>query len=231
MGVAVLTNQLVNTKRLPGRSRARPAGAEGSRARLFAAAAAEFAARGFAGASVDRIARAARVNKAMIYYHFSSKAALYREILRDMFQAVGRGARAAADSAVPPEAKIGLFVEAIAAEAEARPHFPPIWFREIAEGGAHLDATIVRDLTDVLQALESIIDEGARAGRFRRVNPLVVHAGIVAPLLMYFASVRLRERLRQAGIKGARCSIARTSWTTSSTWRLRSSKEEFERMR
>jgi TetR/AcrR family transcriptional regulator len=174
-----------------------------TRRALLDAAAAEFAARGYAGANVDRIARAARVNKAMIYYHFRSKAALYREILHDMFQAVGRGAQAAADSAVPPEAKIGLFVEAIAAEAETRPHFPPIWFREVAEGGAHLDATIVRDLTDVVQALESIVDEGARAGRFRRVNPLVVHTGIVAPMLMYFASVRLRERLRKAGIKGA----------------------------
>ena len=203
MGVAVLTKQLVSKRRLPSRSRRKPAGAEGSRARLFAAAAAEFAAHGFAGASVDRIARAARVNKAMIYYHFRSKAALYREILHDMFQAVGRGTRAAADSAVPPETKIGLFVEAIAAEAEARPHFPPIWFREVAEGGAHLDATIVRDLAAVLQALQSIVDEGARAGRFRRVNPLVVHAGIVAPMLMYFASVRFRERLRKAGIKGA----------------------------
>ena len=203
VGVAVLTKQLVSKRRLPSRSRRKPAGAEGSRARLFAAAAAEFAAHGFAGASVDRIARAARVNKAMIYYHFRSKAALYREILHDMFQAVGRGTRAAADSAVPPETKIGLFVEAIAAEAEARPHFPPIWFREVAEGGAHLDATIVRDLAAVLQALQSIVDEGARAGRFRRVNPLVVHAGIVAPMLMYFASVRFRERLRKAGIKGA----------------------------
>ena len=44
-----------------------------SRQRLLTAAAAEFAARGFAGASVDRIARAARVNKAMIYYHFTQQ--------------------------------------------------------------------------------------------------------------------------------------------------------------
>ena len=61
---------------------------ESSKQRLLAAAAAEFAARGFAGANVDRIAKAARLNKAMIYYHFRSKAALYREILRDMFAAV-----------------------------------------------------------------------------------------------------------------------------------------------
>ena len=59
-----------------------------------------------------------------------------------------------------------------------------------------------RDLTAVLQALQSIIDEGARAGRFRRVNPLVVHTGIVALMLMYFASVRFRERLRTGRNRG-----------------------------
>jgi TetR/AcrR family transcriptional regulator len=199
--VATLTKQLVNKKR----SRAKPnsAGEDGSRARLLTAAAAEFAARGFAGASVDRIAAAAKVNKAMIYYHFRSKAALYREILHDMFRAVGRGVRVAADSSVTPEEKVGLFVAAIAAEADARPHFPPIWFREVAEGGRHLDAAIIRDLATVLQSLQTIVDEGARSGRFRRVNPLVVHAGIVAPMMMYFASAQLRERLQRAGIKGA----------------------------
>ena len=90
-----------------------------SRQRLVTAAAAEFAARGFAGANVDRIARAARVNKAMIYYHFTSKAALYREILRDMFAAVAVRVTAAAEAARDPEEKVRAFVEAIAIEAEA----------------------------------------------------------------------------------------------------------------
>ena len=195
-----LTKQLVKSKRKRRRAAAPLAD---SRARLLTAAATEFAARGFAGASVDRIAEAARVNKAMIYYHFASKAALYREILRDMFQAVGNRARAAAASPLDPARKVGLFIEAIAAEAEARPHFPPIWFREIAEGGAHLDAAVVRDISGVVQALVAIADEGARSGRFKPVNPLVVHAGIVAPLLLHFASARLRQRLETAGVKGA----------------------------
>ena len=97
-----------------------------SRHRLLTAAAAEFAARGFAGASVDRIARVARVNKAMIYYHFASKAALYREILRDMFEAVAMRVAAAAGATATPDDKVRAFVDAIATEAEARPHFPPI---------------------------------------------------------------------------------------------------------
>jgi len=52
--------------------------ADVSRARVFAAAAEEFALRGFDGAKVDRIAERAGVNKAMLYYHFTDKAALYR---------------------------------------------------------------------------------------------------------------------------------------------------------
>jgi TetR/AcrR family transcriptional regulator len=171
-----------------------------SRARLLTAAAAEFAARGFAGASVDRIARAARVNKAMIYYHFTSKAALYREILRDMFEAVALRVTEAAQASRDPGEKVRAFVEAIAIEAEARPHFPPIWFREIAENGAHLDGATVGHMSRILGALGRILGEGAEAGRFRPANTLLVHAGIVGPLLLYFASNQMRRRLARGGI-------------------------------
>src|SRR6476660_1784298 len=134
-----------------------------SRDRIFAAAAAEFAARGYAGANVDRIARAARLNKALIYYHFASKAALYRAILADMFNAVRTRVTAVAHSDAPPEAKIRGYIEAIALEAEARPHFPPIWLREIAEGGEHVDAATLGYVRDVLAALGAIVAEGHRA--------------------------------------------------------------------
>jgi TetR/AcrR family transcriptional regulator len=48
-----------------------------SRETILSAARAEFAARGFAGARVDRIARASGLNKQLIYYYFGSKQALY----------------------------------------------------------------------------------------------------------------------------------------------------------
>jgi TetR/AcrR family transcriptional regulator len=179
-----------------------PADAQGTRQRLFAAAAAEFAGCGFAGANVDRIARAARVNKAMIYYHFRSKAALYREILGDMFRAVSARVHALAGGQQSPEDKLRAFIEAIAAEAEARPHFPPIWFREIAEGGTHLDAATVANITSIVEVLAGILRDGVAAGRFRPVNPLLLHGGIVAPLLLFFASERLRTRIVRAGLRG-----------------------------
>ena len=52
--------------------------------KVLAAALKEFAEHGFDGARVDRIAKNARVNKAMIYYHFKSKEALYERILSDL---------------------------------------------------------------------------------------------------------------------------------------------------
>jgi len=174
-----------------------------SRQRLLTAAAAEFAARGFAGASVDRIARVARVNKAMIYYHFGSKAALYREILRDMFEAVAVGVAGVAQATADPADKVRGFVNAIAIEAEARPHFPPIWFREIAEGGAHLDSATLANMSGIIKSLGRIVREGIAAGRFQPVNPLLVHAGIVGPILLYFASASLRVRLQRGGVPGA----------------------------
>jgi TetR/AcrR family transcriptional regulator len=173
---------------------ARPkAAVPASRDKVFAAAAAEFAARGYAGASVDRIARAARLNKAMIYYHFRSKAALYREILRDMFGAVRTRVVAVAASPSSPEDKIRAYVAAIADEAEARPHFPPIWLREIAEGAAHVDAVTLSYVREVLGALGGIIAEGVRAGRFQPAQPLLVQGGIIAPLMFFLATAPLRR--------------------------------------
>ena len=175
----------------------------GTRERIFRAACGEFAARGFAGGNVDRIAAAAGVNKAMIYYHFKNKASLYTEILRDMFQAVAARLDEMAAQQRTVDGKVRAFVDAIAHEAEARPHFPPIWFREIAEGGTHLDVPTLAIVTSIVRRLASIVREGVAAGRFQPVNPLLVHGGIIAPLLLFYASADLRKRIARAGIPGA----------------------------
>jgi AcrR family transcriptional regulator len=181
----------------------RPPPDAGTRGRLVAAAAAEFAARGFAGANVDRIAAAARLNKAMIYYHFGSKARLYAEILHDMFSAVGARVRAVAASTASPDEKVRQFVEAIATEAEARPHFPPIWFREIADEGRHFGDDTAHEVASIVGTLGRMIDEGVRAGIFVPAPHVLVHAGLIGPLLLFFASTPLRARLSRAGVRGA----------------------------
>ena len=56
---------------------------------VFDSAATRFAKGGFDGVSVDDIARDAGVNKAMIYYHFADKLALYRAVLADGLSRMG----------------------------------------------------------------------------------------------------------------------------------------------
>jgi AcrR family transcriptional regulator len=62
--------------------------AEATRQRLLDAAAEEFAAHGIAGARVDRIARAARSNKAQIYHYFGSKDGLFHAVFDRTVQAL-----------------------------------------------------------------------------------------------------------------------------------------------
>jgi AcrR family transcriptional regulator len=57
---------------------------EATRRRLLEAATAEFAAYGIAGARVDRIAEAAKSNKAQIYHYFGSKDELFNAVFNAM---------------------------------------------------------------------------------------------------------------------------------------------------
>ena len=56
---------------------------DSTKARIIKTARDEFVAHGFTGARVERIARLAGVNKAMIYYHFKSKETLYQTVVEE----------------------------------------------------------------------------------------------------------------------------------------------------
>jgi len=150
-----------------------PRAARASPDRILAAAALEFAERGFAGARVDRIARRARVNKAMLYYHFKSKDRLYRTLLRRMFTLAAERMQAigAADGA--PAEKIDHAIAGMAAFIDEHAFFPAIMLREVAEGGAHLDRDTLAALAAVPRAVGAIVQQGVACGAFRPVNPLL----------------------------------------------------------
>jgi AcrR family transcriptional regulator len=165
---------------------------------LFRAAAREFAERGYEGAGVDRIAAKARLNKAMLYYHYGSKLALYLTVLGDMFQAVGARARGIADGPGNAEEKLYAWIATIAEEAGERPWFPPIMLREIASGGPHLDPVTLQRMNAVVATIRDIVLQGQRERRFRAVDPLFVHMTITPAILIFFARQAVVAR-RKAG--------------------------------
>lgn len=171
---------------------------------MFRAAAQEFAERGYEAARVDRIALRARVNKAMLYYHYRSKLALYVEVLRDMFRAVSVRTRAIADLTQPADAKLDAWIAAIVEEAAARPWFPPIMLRELASGAAHIDDATFAMMNGVYVAVRDVIVQGQRERIFRDADPLLTYLMILPSILIFFARQRvISQRKSVRGLAAA----------------------------
>jgi TetR/AcrR family transcriptional regulator len=180
----VLTNRLVEMRL---RTTARP----DTRSAIFQAAAIAFSSRGFDGVGVDHIAERAHVNKAMIYYHFADKLALYRAVVGDMLNTLATTAAAIAESDRSPGDKLNQFIDNFVRQADARPWFPTMMLREISEGAPHLDLDTLALMKGVFVAFGRILAEGAAAGVFRQIHPILAYTSIVGPLLMNAARERM----------------------------------------
>jgi AcrR family transcriptional regulator len=163
-----------------------------SRQRILAAATTEFAARGFDGTTVDRISARARLNKAMIYYHFRSKRALYTCVLRDIFTLIADRLAAIAASPDDPVVKMDRFVSAFVLEGQHLAHVAPMMLREIAEGGRRLDEETYTVMARVMRAMTAIVDEGRAAGRFADIDPLLLYLTTIWPIVVYLATASIR---------------------------------------
>ena len=167
---------------------------EGTRAAVLGAAAREFAERSYEAGRVDRIAVRARVNKAMLYYHFGSKQGLYMEVLRDMFRAVGARTGEIVGRPDPADVKLNAWIRAIVEEAAARPWFPPIMLRELASGAAHIDDATLGMMNGIYVSVHEVIAQGQREGVFRDVDPLLTYLTILPSILIFFARARVVSR-------------------------------------
>ena len=163
--------------------------------RILAATALEFAERGFAGARVDRIARRANVNKAMLYYHFKSKDRLYKTLIRGMFTLAAERLQTVARSTGSPAEKLDRAIAGFAAFIEEHAFFPAIMLREVAEGGAHLDRATLKALAAVPMAVGGIVQEGVAAGDFRAVHPVFAYFTMLAPIVFYLAGTPIRKEI------------------------------------
>jgi AcrR family transcriptional regulator len=164
--------------------------AAASREAIFNAAADLFSRHGFDGVTVDDIAKAARVNRAMLYYHFTDKLTLYRDIVcRILDEAGARVADVVGQPISAPE-KLARFIDQFVALADARPYLPPLMLRELSEGALHFDAEILTRMRNVFLAFARVLKEGEQAGVFGPVNPILAYLSVIAPILLNAARER-----------------------------------------
>ena len=179
--------------------RAAPAAGESSRAALLAAGTELFARYGFSGASVERIARRARVNRAMVSYHFGGKKKLYQQVLGAGLAELERRVGAICRSSGPAPLRLREFVAAFAEVATRQACFPAMMLREVLSGGHLLDEKLVAHLAAIFGLVREIVAQGVREGSFRPVDPMLTHLGLIGSLVFYFATAPARNRLIATG--------------------------------
>jgi TetR/AcrR family transcriptional regulator len=167
-----------------------------TRTRILAAASAEFGAHGFAATTVERIARRARVNKAMIYYHFPSKRALYTSIVREIFTPITQRLGAIAVDEGPLDRKLDRLIDTLVRSVDGSAHFLPIFLREIADGAVHLGPEELALVAGIFATVSGVIVEGGRQKVFQTVHPALAHFTIIAPLIMFRATAPVRARIK-----------------------------------
>jgi TetR/AcrR family transcriptional regulator len=187
--MAVRSTTTSSTTARPG-TRGEP---ERTRAAILKAAVHEFASEGVAGARTDAIARSAGVNKALLYYYFKDKEALYGAVVDSIFEGMRDRLLAVLDSDLPPREKIMTYVGAHFDYVASSPHFPRVVQQEMMRAGRkkspHLKRIAQTYLVPVFTRLSELFRQGAESGDFRQVNPRHFSVCMVGAILHYFNTV------------------------------------------
>jgi AcrR family transcriptional regulator len=154
-----------------------------------------FASRGYEGAKVEAIARRARVNKALINYYYGGKRGLYHTILIATLSHARRRLEGLSERARPADQRLCEFVEAFVEVATRRPSFPAMVLREAIAGGRHLDRSVLPHFLALFEQVRGLIEQGIRERRFRPVDPVLTHLGLIGSLMFFFATREFRRRV------------------------------------
>jgi TetR/AcrR family transcriptional regulator len=172
----------------PHRSR----NAEHSREAILKAAVREFAQEGVAGARTDEIARAAGVNKALLYYYFKDKEALYGAVLDFTFTGLRERVFPILDSDLDPGEKIVRYVSAYFDYLAKSPSLPRLVQLEMMRAGRspspHLRRLVTKHFQPLFEKVVKAFEQGIASHEFRHVDPVQFVPSIVGMCVHYFIS-------------------------------------------
>lgn len=172
-----------------------------TRADLVAAGRKLFARRGFDGASVRAITRAAGANLGAVTYHFGSKRALYSAVLEQGLRPIAERVREAAESEGSGLDRMLGVVEAYFDHFQKNPDLPHLLLQEVA-AGKKPPTVVVEIVRGVKETIAGLQQEGVADGSVRPAHPVLtalsvisqpVYLALVAPLLRTVGPFDLSE--------------------------------------
>ena len=174
-----------------------PASAPESRATILRAAEHIFAERGLAGARIDAIAEAAGVNKALIYYYFKSKDALYLAVVEWHLKEFHRQALDLLTSERSVKDKILDYVSMHFDFIAARTDYPRIFHRFMMGDARTIMRIRKKYFSPVARKFQSVIAQGIRSGELAAADSAHTAISLVALTVFYFSAAPV---LKAAGI-------------------------------
>lgn len=165
---------------------AAPAKREPSTARedLIAAAVAEFARKGYAGARVDEIAQAAGVNKQLVYHYFGSKQSLYLVALESVYAEIREKEKALSLGELEPLDAMARLVGFSFDYLAEHPEFLALLADENRNHGSQiLESERLQSMhSPFIEMLEATLERGVKSGvfcsNFDAINLYISIAGI-----------------------------------------------------
>jgi TetR/AcrR family transcriptional regulator len=182
---------------VPGRREREKRDPEATRQALLRAGVELFSERGFDGVPIEEVADRAGVNKALISYHFRGKRGLYVAILDSAFRAMAERLKAIEAGAPSASEALHGYVRAFEQMTRERPGFPTLFLREVLCAG--IEPALLPHLLEIIGVSRRLAERGAREGLFRRVDPLLMHFGLIGSLVFFFATEPARRKAAAAG--------------------------------
>jgi acetyl esterase/lipase len=129
----------------------------------------EFATQGFSGASINAIAEKISTTKRMIYYHFTDKEHLYREVLQSAYEEMRKGEAQLNLEGMDPVAALRRLVEFTFDHHWRSPEFIRLVMIENIHHAEHLQqiARLKALNSSTVERLQSILQRGLDSGVFR----------------------------------------------------------------
>jgi TetR/AcrR family transcriptional regulator len=174
---------------------------EESRKAILKAAVHEFAQEGVSGARTDAIARSAGVNKALLYYYFKDKDALYQAVLDQVFSGVRSAIHNALSQNLPPREKLASYVCAHFDYIASNPLYPRIVQAEFLRAGrdpSRLERIAKHYFRPVFLELSALLKEGEQNGEFRAVNPIHFIPSMISVIVFYFNTAPIMKLMTGA---------------------------------
>jgi TetR/AcrR family transcriptional regulator len=153
-----------------------------------------------AGARTDAIAKAAGVNKALLYYYYQDKEALYGAVLDYVFGGLVERLTAVLDQEMPAREKILAYAAAhFDYIAGLSPIFPRVVLGEMMRGGRRVSPHMERVVTQYFRPLQArlipLFQRGIEKHEIRAVDPMNFMLSVVAMNVFYFASAEFQRTL------------------------------------